>query len=293
MKHFILLFLVYLFFNNCSGQENNCVPSEENIVIEKICDLPDEVHETSGILFYKGLLWTINDSGNKPELYAIDTNTGNLKHVIQLVNTENIDWEALTQDDDNIYIADNGNNNQSRPDYQLYIVSKDSLTDAYNQSFNASTIIYKFEEKDLESIGLSTELVNSEAILVSGDRFYVYIKDYNYEHLWVFSFSLNYEEEQTGVLCGDFASGYAITAATFAGEHCIAFLGYKDYHSFFTVLEAEPDLLNSPKVKYSFELEKLIGTQTEGITLVDGTYYISNEASIIKQALFRMHLCED
>ncbi len=293
MEEFLNSFFALVIFCSCSQKENKHVPLESNVVIEKVCDLPDEVHETSGIIFFKDLLWTINDSGNEPELYAVDTNTGKLKHIIQLLNTENIDWEAITQDDENIYIADNGNNTRTRPDYQLYIINKDSISEAYKQSINVDKITYKFREEDLEGIGLSSELVNSEAIIVKGNKFYVYIKDFNFENLWVFSFYLDTTEIQVGELGGHYTSGYAITAATLVNDNYIALLGYKDYHSYFTVLEADPDLLNAPKEKCSFELEKLVGNQTEGITYINGKYYISSEASNITQALFRMQLYDN
>ena len=35
--------------------------------------LPDEVDETSGLIFWNELMWTINDSGGDPILYALDT----------------------------------------------------------------------------------------------------------------------------------------------------------------------------------------------------------------------------
>ena len=37
--------------------------------------LPTEVSETSGLFFHNGRLWTHNDSGGKPILYALDTTT--------------------------------------------------------------------------------------------------------------------------------------------------------------------------------------------------------------------------
>ena len=35
--------------------------------------LPEEVCETSGLFFHNGRLWTHNDSGGEPILYALDT----------------------------------------------------------------------------------------------------------------------------------------------------------------------------------------------------------------------------
>lgn len=57
-----------------------------------------------------GVYWTLNDSGNGPQLFAIDR-TGALRGEFQVKGAINIDWEALATDDaGSLYIGDVGNN---------------------------------------------------------------------------------------------------------------------------------------------------------------------------------------
>ena len=92
--------------------------------IRKIGFLPDVANESSGIARSgKGTFWTQNDSGGRPELYEIDS-TGKLLSTKTVSNSQNIDWEDLTQDESgNIFIGDFGNNDNTRRSLTVYKVS--------------------------------------------------------------------------------------------------------------------------------------------------------------------------
>ena len=55
--------------------------------------LSDVVEETSGLIFWNDVLWTINDSGNDPVLFSLDTTTGIILQQIMVSDEQNIDWE--------------------------------------------------------------------------------------------------------------------------------------------------------------------------------------------------------
>ncbi|MBL6943693.1 MAG: T9SS C-terminal target domain-containing protein, partial [Bacteroidales bacterium] len=86
--------------------------------------LPPEIQESSGLAYFNEKLWTINDSGGLPVIYAFDTIVGQIVQRIIVDNAINIDWESLATDDDYIYIGDFGNNLGNRDDLAIYIVSK-------------------------------------------------------------------------------------------------------------------------------------------------------------------------
>lgn len=50
--------------------------------------LPEEVQETSGLFFHNGKIWTHNDSGGQPILYALDTTNFEIVQRITLVNAK-------------------------------------------------------------------------------------------------------------------------------------------------------------------------------------------------------------
>ncbi len=63
----------------------------QTISLTKITSLGQEVSETSGLLNIDGRIFTHNDSGNKPELYELDTVSGAVKRKIVVANASNIE----------------------------------------------------------------------------------------------------------------------------------------------------------------------------------------------------------
>jgi hypothetical protein len=91
----------------------------------KVAKLPKKLYETSGIVFYdRKYILSINDSGNKSEIYVLDKK-GNYIKTINVLDTKNYDWEDMSQDENgNIYIGDTGNNLNKREKLKIYIIKK-------------------------------------------------------------------------------------------------------------------------------------------------------------------------
>ena len=106
---FYSLFLLYKTFHN------------------EIVKVSADLSELSGFEFdHNQQLWGINDSGNPPEIYQIDS-TGNIHKTIKITNAKNIDWEDMTQDDlGNFYIGDFGNNLNKRKNLTIYKIKNPS-----------------------------------------------------------------------------------------------------------------------------------------------------------------------
>ncbi len=88
--------------------------------LKVLADLPNSLKEVSGIEKIKNaeLLWMLNDSGNKPVIYGVNTNGYIIREVV--VNAKNNDWEDITSDEKgNLYIADFGNNNNKRKNLKI------------------------------------------------------------------------------------------------------------------------------------------------------------------------------
>ena len=129
LKHsnlYYALFLFLSFLQILNSQNITCIQTE---ILPKVLD------ETSGIIsLNQGLsFWTINDGGNDPILYEINSKSEILRRVV-LKNATNIDWEDLTTDyKQYVYIADCGNNinrSEKHAIYQILIsdlISKDSI----------------------------------------------------------------------------------------------------------------------------------------------------------------------
>src|SRR5512134_1710243 len=92
-------------------------------VLEEIAPLPDVLRESSGLALSKtqpGVIWSHNDSGDTPTLYAIDLKA-RLLATVMVDNAVAQDWEdiaagpcPLGEGGSCLYIADTGNNGLER-----------------------------------------------------------------------------------------------------------------------------------------------------------------------------------
>lgn len=93
-----------------------------------INDLSKLLKEVSGneMITNSNLIWMINDSGNKSEVYGV-SQVGKIESVVK-VNAKNHDWEDLTSDEvGNLYIGDFGNNSGKRKKLHILKIANQSL----------------------------------------------------------------------------------------------------------------------------------------------------------------------
>ena len=91
------------------------------------------VSESSGVAASRrqpGILWTLNDSGHGPWLYATDT-LGRALGAFEVSGARNFDWEAIALGPcgrrDCLYIADTGDNAQDRKSATIYRVPEPTI----------------------------------------------------------------------------------------------------------------------------------------------------------------------
>jgi hypothetical protein len=73
---------------------------------------------------WPGVYWTLNDSGNDPEIFAIDEH-GAQRGIFHVSNARNVDWEAMQLGPDGaggyaLYIGDVGDNDAKRKESTIY-----------------------------------------------------------------------------------------------------------------------------------------------------------------------------
>jgi hypothetical protein len=99
---------------------------EKEDIVATITDR--RVPESSGLVQSTtdpALAYTVNDSGNLSVVYVIELATGELVGSAALRDVELVDAEALAVGaDDRLYVADIGDNNDSRPTVSLYAVAQ-------------------------------------------------------------------------------------------------------------------------------------------------------------------------
>lgn len=144
--------------------------------IEEKFELPDDVKETSGLLFFNEKVITHNDSGDGPYLYEIDTIHGNISRIITITNATHIDWEDISQDDTYIYIADIGNNDGNREDLKIYKIFKSDYTSSTNVT--AEIISFSYEDQTDFSSQPNHTNFDAEAIAVYQDSLLIFTKNW-------------------------------------------------------------------------------------------------------------------
>lgn len=123
-----------------------------------------------------GLIWTVGDSGNPPELLAIDT-TGALLTRVVLSGIPNVDWEAVSVgrcrgDSTCVYIADTGDNRERRSSVAIHRLIEPTIVAGSDQRIaptQVETIHLSYERgpHDVEAMGV---LPDGSILLVTKGR---------------------------------------------------------------------------------------------------------------------------
>jgi hypothetical protein len=141
------------------------VPSAREIEVQAIRGLG----ENSGAamsLRQPGVWFTINDSGNDPELFALDT-SGRERGRWRIANARNRDWEAITlgpclssagevvpSPRDCLYIGEVGDNGAEHPSVRIYRVEEPAVQRNSGGSLSATALTFTYDggARDVESM---------------------------------------------------------------------------------------------------------------------------------------------
>lgn len=146
-------------------------------ILELICKLPKGIKESSAVEVTEksDLIWTLEDSGNNPELYAIDKK-GTLVNTLVITNKNNTDWEDLTSDKQgNLYIGDFGNNKNERKDLAIYKVNVQDLTKTNAEA--SQTINFYYPEQKEFPPKKSKRTFDVESFFFYNNNFYLFTKN--------------------------------------------------------------------------------------------------------------------
>lgn len=154
----------------------SCATSSQE-VIQELFSLPKKIKESSAVEVTEksNLIWTLEDSGNKPLLFALDKK-GEIVNTVEITNAKNIDWEDLTSDKDgNLYIGDFGNNDNERKDLSIYKINAADLT--RKQASAAERIAFFFPEQAQFPPKKSERFYDVESFFLFEDNFYLFTKN--------------------------------------------------------------------------------------------------------------------
>ena len=243
--------------------------------------LPEEVKETSGLFFHNGRLWTHNDSGNKPILYALDTMTFEVVQRITLENVKNKDWEDVCTDGETVYVGDFGNNKGSRKNLRIYTFPLSEIPAEGDASVTVDSIRFSFADQTNFEKRKQAHDYDCESIFATDQYLYLFSKGWETGTTRLYRLS-----KQPGTQVAEVVNGFdsqgLITGADYDPKSGIlALVGYvKDIWLPFMYLIYDFDDAGVKLSNRRFELHQYLGMQTEGICFFDeGKCYLSAETS--------------
>ena len=238
LKKITFLTLLTVLLSGCSSLSKEKHLDESQQVsfgnsVQLLSRLADEIGETSGLAQSKGLLWTINDSGDGPYLYALDQQF-QLQKKIYVADAENIDWEELAQDKEYLYVADCGNNRGYRQKLQIYKVRWDELESIDKNSggsVSAETLTFEYKNRVRDS-STKDHNYDCEALASVGDELWLFTKNRKDQKTNLYRLN-KHEKFQAVASSSVFDVGGLITAADYVSEtNYLALMGYEKNYIF-------------------------------------------------------------
>ncbi|MFW5819732.1 MAG: hypothetical protein ACOCWA_00470 [Bacteroidota bacterium] len=277
-----LILAVLPFFFSCrtvkTFQQSNISLSKE----ERIAALNDQLHETSGLEFYRDSLMSFNDSGGEAMLYIFSPEDPSKLNTIRLEKAENADWEDVTRGSGYYFIGDFGNNSGNRDTMVIYRLSEKEM--------NISPVVpelisFSFKEKLPEFKNKTRNPFDCEAMAFINDSLWLFTKNWRDKSSWVYKLPItpgHYDLEVNNIL----HPGMLVTAADYISEEKLLILiGYQFFSPRIRIYRYTDRRFEEILL---LRTGNLFGVQTEGIVVKDNMLYFSNEKSLRRQGLYRI-----
>ena len=237
----------------------------------KDISLSKKIDETSGLEIVDGQFITHNDSGGEPKLYYLDKN-GKIVKERKIEGVKNHDWEDITQDDDFIYVADMGNNYDTRKNLSVIKIPKDK-----NSVIDPEIIKFNYpEQNDFRYKKLSQ--FDAEALISINELLIIFTKNRATKKTDIYSLPKNggeYEAKKIGSL----NTQSIITGGDYDQENELLILTSTISFDEYYILKIKDFSLKNKK-DYKIEMYEIpIGkTQVEAVKIIDSnTFWITSE----------------
>lgn len=243
-------------------------------------ELPEEVKETSGLFFHNGRLWTHNDSGGKPILYALDTTTFEVVQRITLDKVKNKDWEDVCTDGENVFVGDFGNNKGNRKDLRIYMFPLADIPQGGDAVLAVDSITFQFADQT-DFSKRKVHDFDCESFFASDKNLYLFSKGWETGTTRLYRLPKTPGDYVAEVVNGFDSQGLLTGADYDRGNHVLVLVGYvKTIWKPFMYLVFDFDENGERLSNCRFEMPHLAGAQTEGVCFFDnGRCYLTAETS--------------
>tara|TARA_B100001063_G_scaffold47778_1_gene41658 strand:- start:11522 stop:12343 length:822 start_codon:yes stop_codon:yes gene_type:complete len=258
MKNIVLLTL--MIFNFSFSQK-----------IIKDISLSKLIDETSGLEIIDNQFITHNDSGGEPKLYYLNKK-GKIISERKITGVKNNDWEDITQDDEFIYVADMGNNYDTRKNLSVIKIPRDK-----NSVIDPEIIKFNYpEQNDFRYKKLSQ--FDAEALISINEFLIIFTKNRATKKTDIYSLPKNggeYEAKKIGSL----NTQSIITGGDYDKENELLILTSTISFDEYYILKIKDFSLKNKK-DHKIEMYEIpIGkTQVEAVKIIDSnTFWITSE----------------
>ncbi|HIC8755341.1 hypothetical protein [Elizabethkingia anophelis] len=236
--------------------------------------ISDTLKESSGLTIIKGKLLSFNDSGNPAEIYELNPNNGSIGKTYR-TNAVNIDWEAITNDGENIYVGDFGNNLGNRKDLNIYKIP--FTPEAENLIYTSKINFFYPEQQDFSAKNRNNDF-DAEAMIFLNGKIHLFTKEWKSKSVSHYIIDPTTETLQAAQKTESYQSDFVVTDATYY-QGKLYLVGYTKGAKVYLLSceETAPGLFFSRKIqKYFLGMTTRFG-QIEGLTATEEGLYISGE----------------
>ncbi len=253
--------------------------------------LPEELSESSALLVWNGLIWTLNDSGGESMLYGFDLKKKKVVKRIVVLGAENHDWESLATDKKYIYIGDFGNNGGWRRDLRVYRIPKKMKWHEDTARVEAEKIAFHYpEQKSFIRLPLASRW-DCEAFLALEDSLYVFTKDWKWEETQLYKLPKTPGEVPARLVDSFYVKGLVTGATMSPDKKTLVLSGYESFYPYLWVFYDFPghDFFSGKVIKVRYP--EYFMAQTEGVTFLDDdTILVSSETNKLPGRIYAFSL---
>lgn len=265
-----------------------CYGSGETKELSAKKELPKELKEISGMCAQGNNIWTITDKP-KPVIYNLDS-LGNLVQTVEITNVKVIDVEAVTSDEQYVYMCDAGDNSGDRLERQIIRVPLNAIGKGANVKAAGETITFIFpgdEEVDKKK----KNNYDCEALLSFKDSLYVFTKEREEGQTKLFSLPKMPGSHTARFIDSFDCKGLVTDAAINQSNTEVALIGYHKDHKypfiflfknftgndFFTGKRERVELADKPwdwqLESITYKRDDMLFFACEGTKQVNATFY--------------------
>ena len=246
---------------------------EAQTIVSEI-ELPISVYETSGLEIVNNNLITINDSGNPSNLYYLNQD-GELLFRRMFNELKNNDWEDLTADEEFIYIADIGNNFDTRENLRII----KTPINPENKSFELINFYYP-EQEDFSFNQLS--MYDAEGLISVANYLLIFTKNRAKKITEIYRVPKkagNYKAK----LIGEINIESIVTAADYNKKLSLLVLtSTKDFNEYYMHKIKNFNITKLKNLKTDTYKIPIGKTQVESIKIIDkNNFWITSEAEFM------------